>query len=172
MAVRRVHHHVRELRERNLAPDAPGRGASWGSGRCLGAGGPSAGVTGVGRLCFGFLGLALGVGASEVSFNLGCALVLAVMAVNRGTWDHPSMRLIADGTTPTSRLVLVNDLETDAGYAFELNAPLFLAAGDRISFENSQLVVVREGGDRILPAGSWATRCRIGYAPDGAASSA
>jgi hypothetical protein len=66
------------------------------------------------------------------------------------------MRLIADGTTPTSRLVLVNDLETDAGYAFELNAPLFLAAGDRIHFEDTQLVVVREGGDRILPAGSWA----------------
>ncbi|MFD0375696.1 hypothetical protein [Streptomyces sp. NPDC127112] len=42
------------------------------------------------------------------------------------------MRLVADGITPTSRLVLVDDLETDNGHAFELASPLFLAVGDRI----------------------------------------
>ncbi|MFF8381325.1 hypothetical protein ACF07V_35015 [Streptomyces sp. NPDC015661] len=72
------------------------------------------------------------------------------------------MRLIADGATPTSRLVLVNDVETDDGYAFELNSPLFLAAGDRIGFEDDRLVVARAGGMRLSPAGSWSTRCGPG----------
>ncbi|MFF4434520.1 hypothetical protein ACFYZ4_35865 [Streptomyces sp. NPDC001513] len=69
------------------------------------------------------------------------------------------MRLIADGATPTSRLVLVEDLETDNGYAFELTRPLFLAAGDRIAFEGGRLVVVRVSGERLTPAGDWSTRC-------------
>ncbi|MGW3629401.1 hypothetical protein ACWD7F_04440 [Streptomyces sp. NPDC005122] len=73
------------------------------------------------------------------------------------------MHLIADGTTAASRLVLVNELETDDGYAFEPAGPLFLAAGDRVSFENSNLVVARASGERLRPAGSWSTRCRIGY---------
>ncbi|MGW0868991.1 hypothetical protein ACWD3Z_00735 [Streptomyces sp. NPDC002740] len=71
------------------------------------------------------------------------------------------MRLIADGATPTSRLVLVEELETDAGYAFELTRPLFLSVGDRVSFEGGRLVVVRASGERLLPAGDWSTRCRI-----------
>lgn len=71
------------------------------------------------------------------------------------------MRLIADGATPTSRLVLVDELETDDGYAFELARPLFLAAGDRISFEEGKLVVSWVNGERLLPAGDWSTRCRI-----------
>ncbi|MGW3324074.1 hypothetical protein [Streptomyces virginiae] len=73
------------------------------------------------------------------------------------------MRLIADGTTATSRAVLMNELETDDGYAFELNRPLFLAVGDRIDFEDGNLVVARASGERLRPAGSWATRCRLGY---------
>ncbi|MFJ3723056.1 hypothetical protein ACIPYQ_10855 [Streptomyces sp. NPDC090045] len=72
------------------------------------------------------------------------------------------MRLIADGTTPISRSVLVKDLETDDGYAFELASPLFLACGDRIGFEGDGLVVVRAGGERLTPAGGWATRCGPG----------
>ncbi len=71
------------------------------------------------------------------------------------------MRLIADGATPTSRLVLVEDFETDNGYAFELASPLFLAVGDRISFEDGRLVVVRASGERLLPAGDWSTRCGV-----------
>ncbi|WP_157535675.1 hypothetical protein [Kitasatospora mediocidica] len=71
------------------------------------------------------------------------------------------MRLIADGATPTSRLVLVEDLETDDGYTFELTGPLFPAVGDRISFEDGRLVVVRASGERLLPAGDWSTRCGI-----------
>ncbi|MFF2996543.1 hypothetical protein ACFVTC_18535 [Streptomyces sp. NPDC057950] len=78
------------------------------------------------------------------------------------------MRLIAVGTTAASRLVLVNELETDDGYTFELDNPLFSAVGDRISFENSSfensnLVVARASGERFRPTGSWSTRCRIGY---------
>ncbi|MCG8969069.1 hypothetical protein [Streptomyces sp. CL12-4] len=72
------------------------------------------------------------------------------------------MRLVADGTTPTSRLVLVKDFETDDGYAFELAGPLFLAAGDRIAFESDRLVVVRASGERLSPAGDWSTRCGPG----------
>ncbi|MFJ4090895.1 hypothetical protein ACIPYS_04870 [Kitasatospora sp. NPDC089913] len=72
------------------------------------------------------------------------------------------MRLIADGTTAASRLVLVNELETDDGYAFELDSPLFLAVGDRVGFEAGNLVVARASGERIRRAGFWSTRCRIG----------
>ncbi|MFD8417526.1 hypothetical protein [Streptomyces sp. NPDC059650] len=72
------------------------------------------------------------------------------------------MRLVADGATPTSRLVLVKDLKTDDGYAFELASPLFLAAGDRIAFEGDGLVVVRAGGERLSLAGDWSTRCEPG----------
>ncbi|MFD8642749.1 hypothetical protein ACFV14_20910 [Streptomyces zaomyceticus] len=72
------------------------------------------------------------------------------------------MRLIADGATPISRLVLVNDLETDDGYAFELARACFLGAGDRIAFEADGLVVLRAGGERLRPAGDWSTRCGPG----------
>ncbi|MFF4011765.1 hypothetical protein [Streptomyces sp. NPDC001717] len=72
------------------------------------------------------------------------------------------MRLVADSTTPTSRLVLVEELETDDGHAFEPANPLFLAVGDRIGFEGGRLVVVRAGGDRMTPAGGWSTRCGLG----------
>ncbi|MFB6825032.1 hypothetical protein ACFCXA_26025 [Streptomyces virginiae] len=78
------------------------------------------------------------------------------------------MRLIADGTTAASRAVLMNELETDDGYAFELDRPLFLAARDRIGFEGDDLVVARASGERLRPAGSWATRCRLGYRPPAA----
>ncbi|QES07650.1 hypothetical protein DEJ44_19945 [Streptomyces venezuelae] len=59
-------------------------------------------------------------------------------------------------------MVLVKDLETDDGYAFELESPLFLAAGDRITFEDHRLVVVRAGEERLWPAGDWSTRCGPG----------
>jgi hypothetical protein len=80
------------------------------------------------------------------------------------------MRLITDGTTPASRMVLVNELETDDGYAFELDSPLFLAADDRISFEDGNPVVACANGERLRPTGSWSTRCRIGYRNPTAAS--
>lgn len=72
------------------------------------------------------------------------------------------MRLVADGATPTSRLVLVKELETDDGYVFEPASPLFRAAGDRIAFEDGRLVVVRTGGGPLSPAGDWSTRCGPG----------
>ncbi|MER8034179.1 hypothetical protein [Streptomyces hydrogenans] len=72
------------------------------------------------------------------------------------------MRLTADEATPASRLVLVESLETDDGYAFDLAHPLFLAAGDRLAFEGDRLVVFRAAGERLSPAGSWSTRCRAG----------
>ncbi|MFE7095188.1 UreE family protein [Streptomyces erythrochromogenes] len=56
----------------------------------------------------------------------------------------------------------MEDLETDDGYAFELARPLFLAADDRIAFEDGRLVVVRAGGERLTPAGDWCTRCGPG----------
>ncbi|MEW2418399.1 hypothetical protein AB0953_32610 [Streptomyces sp. NPDC046866] len=54
---------------------------------------------------------------------------------SQAAWDHLGMRLVADRATPTSRLVLVKDLETDDGYAFELASPIFLTVGDRIAFD-------------------------------------
>ncbi|KQX70128.1 hypothetical protein ASD48_40325 [Streptomyces sp. Root1310] len=85
-------------------------------------------------------------------------------------WDHPAMRLIADAATPVTRMVLINELETDDGYAFELHSPLFLAAGDRISFQDGNLVVARSSGERLRPVGSWSTRCHTGYRHPTAAS--
>ncbi|MFF6870062.1 hypothetical protein [Streptomyces sp. NPDC012450] len=76
------------------------------------------------------------------------------------------MRLTADGTTPNSRLVLVDVLETDDGYAFEPARPFFLAAGDRVALENDGLVVLRASGDRLSPAGNLSTRCRPGALRD------
>lgn len=74
------------------------------------------------------------------------------------------MRLIADGATSNDRLVLVDCLETDDGYAFELERPFFLAVGDRIVFEEGDPVILRASGERFTPRGSWATRCRIAKA--------
>lgn len=71
------------------------------------------------------------------------------------------MRVTADGATPVPRLVLVEDLETDYGHAFELASPLFLAAGDRIAFEGDVPVFVRAGGEQVTPAGTWSTRCGL-----------
>ncbi|MFJ7128998.1 hypothetical protein [Streptomyces sp. NPDC098101] len=76
------------------------------------------------------------------------------------------MRLTADGTTPNSRLVLVDVLETADGYAFEPARPFFLAVGDRIAFENDRLVVVRTSGERLSPAGNRSTRCKPGALRD------
>ncbi|MDQ1023007.1 hypothetical protein QF035_000589 [Streptomyces umbrinus] len=73
------------------------------------------------------------------------------------------MRAVADGTTPASRLVLVDQLETDDGYTFDPDSPLFLSAGARIGFEGGNPVVTRASGERLRPAGSWSTRCGIGY---------
>ncbi|MFD6913708.1 hypothetical protein [Streptomyces virginiae] len=82
------------------------------------------------------------------------------------------MRLTADGTTAASRAVLMNELETDDGCAFELERPLFLAVGDRIGFEDGNLVVARASGERLRPGGSWATRCRLGYRRPGVSAPA
>ncbi|MFD3993534.1 hypothetical protein [Streptomyces sp. NPDC058583] len=71
------------------------------------------------------------------------------------------MRIIADGSTPLSRTVLVDALEHDDGYTFEPASPLFLAAGDRLRFEGGALVVLRDGGVRHDLVGDWYWRCRI-----------
>ena len=81
------------------------------------------------------------------------------------------MRLITDGATPVPRLVLLDEVETDDGYVFELDRSLFLAVGDRIGFEGGGLAVVRSDGHRVQPAGSWSTRCKVGYRRTAVASS-
>lgn len=72
------------------------------------------------------------------------------------------MRLVADGATPTSRLVLAKDFEPDDGFAFVLASPFFLAASDRVAFEDGRPVVVRASGERLSPADDWSTRCGPG----------
>ncbi|MFF3842654.1 hypothetical protein [Streptomyces sp. NPDC001930] len=80
------------------------------------------------------------------------------------------MRIIADGSTPLSRAALADALENDDGLTFEPTAPLFLAAGDRLRFEDDALVVLRDGGVRHDLLGDWYWRCRI--RPTGAGSRA
>ncbi|MEV7376214.1 hypothetical protein AB0O51_35655 [Streptomyces sp. NPDC090301] len=75
------------------------------------------------------------------------------------------MRLIADGSTPLPRAVLVDALEHDDGHTFEPASPLFLAAGDRLRFEGGALVVLREGGKRHDLVGDRYWRCRVRPAP-------
>ncbi|MDX3538105.1 hypothetical protein PV721_27880 [Streptomyces sp. MB09-01] len=72
------------------------------------------------------------------------------------------MRLIADGTTPILRSVLVDELTTDDGYAFELADPLLLPAGDRIALEGVGLLVTRADVELVTRAGNWSTRCDVG----------
>ncbi|MFV6027010.1 hypothetical protein [Streptomyces sp. NPDC056264] len=71
------------------------------------------------------------------------------------------MRLIADGSTPLPRAVLVDALEHDDGYTFEPASPVFLAAGDQLRFEGGGLVVLRDGGVRHDLVGDWYWRCRV-----------
>ncbi|MET9542807.1 hypothetical protein ABZY16_35815 [Streptomyces sp. NPDC006553] len=71
------------------------------------------------------------------------------------------MRIIADGSTPLSRAVLVDALESDDGLTFEPASPLFLAAGDRLRFEGDVLVVLRDGGVRHALVGDRHWRCSI-----------
>ncbi|MER7667422.1 hypothetical protein ABTY61_03020 [Kitasatospora sp. NPDC096128] len=82
-------------------------------------------------------------------------------SINR-VWDDPGMLLIADGVTPVPRMLLVDDLETDSGGFCELDSPLFLAIGDRISFDGRSLSVTRANGETFLPSGEWGIRCRRG----------
>ncbi|MFJ7986036.1 hypothetical protein [Streptomyces sp. NPDC096351] len=71
------------------------------------------------------------------------------------------MRLIADGSSPLPRAVLVDALEHDDGSTFAPASPLFLAAGDRLRFEGGTLVVLRDGGMRHDVVGDRSWRCRV-----------
>ncbi|MEU7698203.1 hypothetical protein [Streptomyces sp. NPDC039028] len=71
------------------------------------------------------------------------------------------MRLIADGSSPLPRAVLVDALEHDDGSTFAPESPLFLAAGDRLRFEGGTLVVLRDGGVRHVLVGDWSWRCHV-----------
>ena len=76
------------------------------------------------------------------------------------------MRLLADGQTPVSRMVLVDDLEVDGGYAFVPRSPFFLVVGDRLEIDNHNVVVTHADGTQSRHPGGWETRCRgIGRRP-------
>ncbi|MFF7589348.1 hypothetical protein ACFZCK_17860 [Kitasatospora purpeofusca] len=70
------------------------------------------------------------------------------------------MLLPADRVSPVPRLTLVDDLETDGGGFCEPDSPLFLAIGDRISFDGRSLSVTRASGGTFSPSGEWGIRCR------------
>ncbi|MFJ5921794.1 hypothetical protein ACIQF6_04195 [Kitasatospora sp. NPDC092948] len=72
------------------------------------------------------------------------------------------MRLSDDGAVAASRLVLIDEFETDDGYAFVPVRPLFLAAGDRIELAGQKAELVFVDGARRPLAGGWETRCRAG----------
>ncbi|MFG2692284.1 hypothetical protein [Kitasatospora sp. NPDC048407] len=69
------------------------------------------------------------------------------------------MRLTDNGAVAASRLVLIDEFETDDGYAFVLNRPLFLATEDRVELTGPRPAVVRADGNRYPLEGSWETRC-------------
>ncbi|WBP91312.1 hypothetical protein [Kitasatospora cathayae] len=96
----------------------------------------------------------------SLPFNLSAA-GNRTLSANR-VWDDPGMLLIADGVTPVPRMMLVDDLETDSGGFCELDSPLFLAIGDRISFDGRSLSVTRANGETFSPSGEWGIRCRRG----------
>jgi hypothetical protein len=79
---------------------------------------------------------------------------------DRLVWDDRAVRLSTDGVTPNERSVLIDDLVTDAGYAFVPHQPFFLGVGDRILFEgHTDPVVTRADGIRFVPSGSAEVRC-------------
>ncbi|OKJ15845.1 hypothetical protein AMK19_06330 [Kitasatospora sp. CB01950] len=66
------------------------------------------------------------------------------------------------GPRPSHRPVLLDEFETDDGYAFVPCRPLFLAAGERVELTGDRAEIVRSDGSRRAVEGSWETRCGSG----------
>ncbi|WP_327675257.1 hypothetical protein [Kitasatospora sp. NBC_00458] len=58
------------------------------------------------------------------------------------------MRVNLDGVTPVSRMLLVSEFLLHSDFRVGLDEPVFVAAGDRISYEDGEVVVARPSGER------------------------
>lgn len=58
------------------------------------------------------------------------------------------MRLNIDGVTPVPRMLLLSEFLLRSDFQVELEAPVFVAAGDRVSYEDGGIVVTRSTGEQ------------------------
>ncbi|SEL25485.1 hypothetical protein [Streptacidiphilus jiangxiensis] len=56
------------------------------------------------------------------------------------------MRVHADGVTPAPRALLISQFRLRPDFHVELDRPVFVGAGDRLSFEQGTLVVTGPTG--------------------------
>ncbi|MFJ7967096.1 hypothetical protein [Streptomyces sp. NPDC096324] len=58
------------------------------------------------------------------------------------------MRLNIDGVTPLPRMLLISEFLLHADFQVELDGAVFVAAGDRVSYEDGSVVVTRSTGEQ------------------------
>ncbi|MGW2254981.1 hypothetical protein ACWCXH_33085 [Kitasatospora sp. NPDC001660] len=58
------------------------------------------------------------------------------------------MRVNFDGVTPMPRMLLLSEFSLHSDFHVGLNRPMFVAAGDRVSYEDGDIVVTRPTGER------------------------
>ncbi|MCX4752445.1 hypothetical protein [Kitasatospora purpeofusca] len=58
------------------------------------------------------------------------------------------MRINFDGVTPVPRLLLLSEFQLHCDFHVDLDKPVFVAAGDRVSYEDGAVVVTRPTGER------------------------
>ncbi|KQV11414.1 MULTISPECIES: hypothetical protein [unclassified Kitasatospora] len=58
------------------------------------------------------------------------------------------MRIDFDGVTPVLRMLLLNEFQPHSDFHVELERPVFVAVGDRVSYEGGAVVVTRLTGER------------------------
>ncbi|WP_329571984.1 hypothetical protein [Kitasatospora sp. NBC_01266] len=58
------------------------------------------------------------------------------------------MRVNFDGNTPVPRMLLISEFLLCLDFQVKLDGPVFVAAGDRISYEAGDVVVIRPTGER------------------------
>ncbi|MEU8921869.1 hypothetical protein AB0D10_13170 [Kitasatospora sp. NPDC048545] len=64
------------------------------------------------------------------------------------------MRVNFDGVTPVPRMLLLRDFLLHSDFRVGLDEPLFVAAGDRLSYDKGDVVVTRPTGEQQRhPAG-------------------
>ncbi|MEU6091022.1 hypothetical protein ABZ865_30460 [Streptomyces sp. NPDC047085] len=60
------------------------------------------------------------------------------------------MRVNADGITPVPRMLLISEFLLHSDFQVELDGPVFVAAGDRLSYEEGNVVVTSPTGERRM----------------------
>ncbi|MEU6237217.1 hypothetical protein [Kitasatospora sp. NPDC047058] len=58
------------------------------------------------------------------------------------------MRVNLDGVTPVPRMLLISEFLLNSDFQVGLGEPVLVAAGDRLSYEEGDVVVTRSTGER------------------------